>query len=216
MKNLYLLLIVLLLIFGCKSKEKKFDDIEFMAYTVSEYLPGESKPSNTNQVFCRYYALTDNLGKTKLVVQNLNVKNDIKFYDIVIDKKIINDLVDSIMRLKSYTELKCHGDLFYDGLLSTIRINTGYKSKTVTFINYYDKENAIYLHYYRYIDSLIRTKNYIATKDTNLISKRRKDFMNWTYKLDTLTCLIPIYINEPVEFIPPQINKHNHKHPKKD
>ena len=136
MKKLYIIYIALLFIFGCKSKEKKFDDIEFMVYTISEFPPGETMPSNSNQVLCRYYTLTDNLGKTKLVVQNLNAKNDIKYYDINIDKSKINNLADSIMSLKSYTLLKCHGDLFYDGPLISIRINYGYKSKTVRFIDY--------------------------------------------------------------------------------
>ena len=215
MKKTLLLFIVLLFIFSCKQKDKKFDDIEFMAYIISECSPCDHFLLEHPIISCRYYTLTDTSGKTKLVVQNLNIKNDIKYYDFAIDKKIINDLADSLLKLKSYNYLIKPRVCFYDGPTLKIRLNKNNESKTVHFRTSNYNEALIYTNFFHYIDSLIENNKLTVTKDTFNLLKRRSDFINWTFKMDTLIRPLPkISIDEDI-FDEPIKKKHHHNQPKK-
>ena len=216
MKKLYIIYIALLFIFGCKSNEKKFDDVELMAYIISYYSTCDHYLLEHPRIICCYYTLTDNSGKTKLVVQNMDVKNDIKYYDIAIDKKIIDNLADSLLKLKSYNLLIKSGDYFYDEPNLKIRLNKYNETKTVCFQYLHNNKSHIYLSFYNYIDSLIENNKLTVTKDTSNLLKRRSDFINCSFKMDTLIYPPPPLPLNPIKYAPPIIAKEHHKHPKKD
>ena len=216
MKKTLLLFIVLLFIFGCKQKDKKWDNIEVLAYRHWNYLPEDSINNSKPALICGFYTLIDNNGSSKMGVQRYFYGFDLKFYTINLDRNIIENLADSLLLLKPINDFVHKISGIYEGPGIKIRINKGSESKTITFINHIDSTNKVYVNFYRYLNSFLESFKIYPTKDTVLTLKRMNEFINYSLKIDSL------YYSCPVEFVPPIINsepikkKHHYNHPKKE
>ena len=202
MKKLYIILIALLFIFGCKSKDKKYDDIEFISYMIRIESSNDTTGIPKYILNYRIYALINTEGKTKMVVQRFYPKYDINYYDFNIDKNYINNLVDSINRFKPDTTNKTDYCLIYDGPGLRIRINENDTNKSIHFIDHINGEYSYFVKFYRYLDSLAETKNLKPTNDTLNLIKRRNDFINWTFRMDTINSATPLKCVGTVKFVP--------------
>ncbi len=216
MKKLLLIYIVLFFLVGCKSKEKKFDDIEIMAYHIICEMQNDTTESNNFKIKCKFYALIDTNGKVKMSFNNSFKGNDFKYIDLQLDKNKINELADSLLKLNAFSILGNSKDLIYDGPSITIRITKGNISKTVNFINHIDSTNAFYVNFYNSIKVLCKSDQNTLNNDSNNLKFRRDDFMNWVFKMDTLNHPLPKILPDEEVSDEPLKPKHPKKHPKKD
>ncbi len=207
---------MLLFVVGCKSKEKKFDSIEIIAYRYWHFSPDDSIYNSQPTEICGFYTLINDSGNAKMGVQNCYLNYDLNFYNIKLDKKIIDDLADSMLLLKPINDFVVHNHSIYDGPVIRIRINKGKISNTITLIDHIDSTNKLYVNFYRYLYSLKESTKIIASKDTISILSRMNEFIKYSIKIDSL------YYRSPIKYVPPVIVedpeevKHSKKHSKKD
>ena len=140
-----------------------------------------------------------------MIVQNFYPTCNKSYFDLNIDKKIIEDLADSLLKLKAYNRLIRPGVYLYCGPSLKIRLSKNNETKTVCFHDSHYNEAQIYVDFYHHIDSLIEFNKLTVTKDTTYLLKRRSDFINWSFKMDTLINPLPPPSTNPIKFVPPII-----------
>ena len=151
MKNKLHIILFFLVAFGCSSKDKRYDDIDFMAY--SWRIP---HGGNEWLMYCTTYALIDNYGQCRLILKRYYPKSEIKYCKTIIDRKIIDNILNSSKNIRTDSDFRPKiGESMYDGPSLKIRINKNKVGKTVHFyndINY--NETKDYEKLYHLIDSL--------------------------------------------------------------
>jgi len=183
MKNKLLIILFLLAAFGCSSKDKRYDDIDFIAY--SWRIP---YGANEWLIYCTTYALIDNYGHCRLILKRYYPKSEIKYCKTMIDKKTIDNILSSSKSIRTDSDFSPKiGESMYDGPSLKIRINKDKVGKTVHFyndINY--NEIKDYEKLYNLIDSLYRSGSYEKINDTLVLAKRRRDFIKYSRESDSI------------------------------
>ena len=82
--NRFCLILLLISALGCSSKDKRCDDIDFIAY--SWRIPNKGK---VWKLYSTTYALIDNSGQCEFIVESFYPKSEIKYCKIIILKKMI-------------------------------------------------------------------------------------------------------------------------------
>ena len=88
MKKLYIIYIALLFIFGCKSNDKKFDNIEIMVYNYKWDKLDQSENKDKPYIKSYMYVLIDENINSKIILQNYSTNDKIKYISFDIDKNI--------------------------------------------------------------------------------------------------------------------------------
>ena len=203
-------------IFGCKQKDKKFDDIEFMVYWINVYVPKDSNCYIKPVIKYCFYTITDNNGHSKLVVNKFKVEEGEKCFDINIDMARINNLVDSLLIFPKFTNILALEPIIHDGFSLMLRINKGDSSKTIKFIDNPYAKRQFLVKFYQYIDSLYRYKKYTESNDSLQAIKRKTEFLKHTLKMDSIAFPFLFNNRNSIKWISPEETKHHHKHSKKD
>ena len=186
MKKLLLIYIVLLFVVGCKSKEKKFDDLEMMVYHIGYNWSNGTSNFAKPILKCHLYIITDERGQAKMIIDNFDTIKGLECFKIDIDKNRINNLVDSLLLFPKFTFVRQDEPLIYDGFSMMIRVNVGDSSKTIKFIDRLDGNKPFLVKFYHYIDSLYLSGKCKATNDTVPFYQRRNEFIKHTLKMDSI------------------------------
>lgn len=191
MKNHILIILIATLILGCSSKDERYDDIDFMAYVYRKFDTNNPAFEQEYRLVSKYYALFDNQGNCQLVVFKILPKPETKFYNVDINRKIldktINDIIDSSANINSVIDLRPKHLYLYDGWDLIIRINKDKKNKTIHFREF-DNQSKVFQQLYLLIDS-IQKSTYLM--DTTALAQRRVQLMKYTMKSDSILSPLP-------------------------
>ncbi len=200
MKKLYIIYIALLFIFGCKSNDKKFDNIEIMVYNYKWDKLDQSENKDKPYIKSYMYVLIDENINSKIILQNYSTNDKIKYISFDIDKNIISRLVDSLNNLQQDTVFRDEQICYYEGPSIKIRLNKGAKTKTVSFINDFKDRNNFYINFVQDVYSLQASNNNRFTLDTLLLLKREMNFINYSFHIDTLKIASHNKFSPPIRF----------------
>ena len=157
MRNRCLLIVLIALTLGCTSKDKRYVDIDFIAY--SWRIPNKGKEW---RIYCSYYALIDNTGKCRMIIEKYYPKSQIIYCKINIDKEEINNTLNASKSFENELDLRPKlGTSIFDGPDLKIKINKGNSSKTIHFID----------------DEIIGAKTYTKLYETIKSSYKKNDYL---------------------------------------
>ena len=183
MINKLVVILLFLVFFGCSSKDKRYDDIDFIAYSWRIPYGG-----NEWLMYCTTYALIDNYGQCNFIIKRYYPKSEINYYKTNLDSKIIDGILNSSNSIRTDCDFRPKiGESVYDGPSLKIRINNNKVSKTIHFyndINYKDIRN--YQKLYNFIDSISRSKIFEEITDTTVLVERRLEFIKYSRGSDSL------------------------------
>ena len=204
MKKALLLFIILLFIFGCKTKDEKWDYIEIL-YNARCYNSSDiSFDNDKNYIQCYRYFLIKNKDQSEIVFINSDSQKENKFYNIFWDKNIVDNFADSLLNLKQFNDFIPKKIGLHEGGAIKMRISKGNISKTVVFFEIHDGSKKCYQDLYLYLNTLLITGKNNETNDTISVLKSMNEFIRYSQKIDTLYYFIPVkrispvIVNEPI------------------
>jgi hypothetical protein len=184
------ILFIILIILSCTSKDSLYDDIELIAY--SWRISG----SDTEwKMYCTTYVLINNSGQCKIILDGFYQNFGLKSFVTTIDKKILNDIIDSTQNILKDLDLRPKiGESLYDGPDLKIKINKGDETKTIHF---YDNPNSInskvFVKLFHSFDNFYIPDSY--TKDgvplDTILLNRRLNFIKYSIKKDSILRPLP-------------------------
>lgn len=181
------LLFILPFIIGFTNQDKRFDDIEFIAYNWRY-----DKMENKWKFCCNTYVLIENMEQCKLILERYYPTSEIKYCRINISKEIINDVIVASENIEEETDLRPKFPQgIYDGPSLKIRINKNNKSKIIHFYDNGSKKATEFIKLYKSISNSIVSKKYNRIKTNDYLKKRKQDFVNLSMKSDTIIRPLP-------------------------
>jgi hypothetical protein len=175
-------LLLFILVLGCSPKDKRYKDIDFIAY--SWRIPNKGKEW---RFYYSTYALIENTGHCKFVIQRYYPKSEIKYCEIYVDKEVITNIINSSKSNQKEIDLRPKvGTSMYDGPNMKIRINTNEKNVIIHFFDDDSEQVKDFVKLYRLISSIYNSNKYSETKDTNFLLKRKREFIMYSMKSDSV------------------------------
>jgi hypothetical protein len=205
MRNITLFILGSLILASCA--DKRFDDIDFLAYAYRQSVSDSPEFELEVKIICPFYLHIDNKYNCQLIRGRTYEDTSTYFIEVKKDPKL-RELIDEIInKSKNYdteTDLRPNRLAFNDGSNFKIRIVKGGKSKVIHF--WQDQETGIaFEKLYYYSKDLFNQGHYIPID--YLTQKRKKEFVNFVIKSDSI--LRPIPPNVPKDFkpkyVPPKV-----------
>jgi len=180
LKYSYFILLLLLIILGCSSEDRRYDSIEFIAYNWVD--PKDGADWNLH---CSTYALIDKEGYCNLIYKPYYPNTEIKYLKVRIDEITIKNILDTMEKIPSDIDLRPSKPILYDGPSLKIKLNKKNLSKTVHFIVDSNSMANEFLKLYHFTVSKYEFLNGLVL-DTLYIEKRKLDFMEYSIKSDKI------------------------------
>jgi len=181
MRNRFCLILLLISALGCSSNDKRYDDIDFIAYSW-----GNPNKGKVWKLYCTTYALIDNSGQCELIVESFYPKSEIKYCKIILDKDVVGNIINASKNIQKELDLRPKvGTSMYDGPSLKIRINKSNESKTIHFFEDDSTKNKEYVKLYRIISSSFMTNRYEEIESTDYLLERKLQFVNFSMKSDS-------------------------------
>ena len=168
-------ILILVFILGCSSKDNRYDDIDFIAYSLRIWNMGKEW-----QFICTTYAYIDNKGQCKLIVHRYYPKPEITYCKIEIDRDIINKILDASKSIQKDFDLRPKvGISMYDGPSLKIKINKNDDCKTIHFYDNDEVKALDFIKLYKFISTSFMSNKYILITDTTFLSEKKRVFVNY-------------------------------------
>jgi hypothetical protein len=205
MRNLILFTLISLFFVSCK--EKKFDTIDFMAYSYREFDTKSPDFEKEWKIICPIYLYIDDAYNCKLIRGKVYSDSNTYYIETKKDPKL-SEIIDEILfKSKNYnaeTDLRPPRPVLYDGSDFKIKITKDGKSKIIHFWQDHEKTNT-YEKLYFYATDLLEKGSYIPIDP--ITEERKQEFVNFVIKSDSI--LRPLPPNIPREFkpkyVPPKV-----------
>lgn len=179
-----------LILINCSSKDKKVENIEFMAYSWNVETPiNKVKPKF--KLDCELYSLIRVNGNNKTYSVNYNPNKKVEYFESTVDKKIIDSLIYHSDNLSK----KPKSQIDYDSNIGCIkappiiRIKINYDNETSKsyYFNFIedDKEYKSVKELYIALQINRIEENYRKTKANSDFISRRDEFLKYTINVDT-------------------------------
>ncbi|MBK7712560.1 MAG: hypothetical protein IPJ37_17545 [Bacteroidales bacterium] len=142
MKAIKILILFSLTIMSCSDKNKKFNDIDFIAYTYREFDSKSKVYSKEWKVIPSMYIHIDNKYKCQLIYERI-FDNPGIYYQGTDGKEpglreIIDEIIDKSIGIPNDLDLRPKGLFLYDGSYLKIRIIHGDNSRVIHFWQWED------------------------------------------------------------------------------
>jgi hypothetical protein len=184
-----ILFILMLTFVACSTHEKRYDDIDLIAYQYVRYDSEDPEFVCELKLVCVYYAYIDNHYNGQLIVQRAFDNPGIWYYQINGKDQTIRHIIDNMILSSSSFEIE--NDLrpdratIYDGPEIKIKINFKNHYKLIHFCDGIGASSD-YEQLFNYLDSLYRNNSLDETESIDFVESRRKDFIKFVSKSDSL------------------------------
>jgi hypothetical protein len=192
-----LLIVLVLLNFGCSSNAEKISNIEFMSYNWDLKYPTESDAGRF-YIQPKLYSIINLNGENLSYICEFSPNKNEVYFDSKIDSKIVTQLINDLSLIKAEKNETPIDSYSYGGCVEnspTLRVKVIYADKSEkSYIYDFHKSNKVDLTLNKLYFAL--RINYIEEKfkkikDTSFIARKKQAFIDFSMHSDTLILPLP-------------------------
>jgi hypothetical protein len=194
MRTILLPVLLCMTILSCADKNKKFEDIDLLAYRY-ERIASESKEyAVERRLIPAVYIHIDKKYNCQIIYE-VGLENSGTYYleTSIMEpglKEIVDEIIVNSINNPSFLDLHPKGPMFYDGLEYKIRINKDNESKVIHFWESRDS-SKVYENLYNLAEKLYAQNKAALRNDNFQLRNRRLEFIKFVEKSDSVMKLLP-------------------------